>query len=285
MTDAAQVVELHAGPLRLALRTDLGAALAGLWRHGEPVLQSCEPAALTLSRRSAGFVMAPYSNRLAHRRFRFQGQDYTTAHNSDGQPHSMHGIAFLRPWTVLAQDAASVELAYDHAPDAHWPFAFALRQRLQLSPDGLRLDLRLTNTDPRDQPVGLGWHPYFPKRAGSHLQIVVTDRWERDPTLLPTHRVPQPGIDAAVAALDFDHCFDGWNGRALIRDERHVLTLTAPSSRLVVFTPPQFPFFAVEPVSHVNNAIHMADPAAHGLRTLAPGQAMDFPVTLDVQPA
>ena len=28
-------------------------------------------------------------------------------------------------------------------------------------------------------------------------------------------------------------------------------------------------------MSHVTNAIHMADPAAHGLRTLAPGAQAD----------
>ena len=96
-TSAPAVLELRAGALRLALRLDLGAAVAGLWRAGEPVLDSVEPEALVLARRSGGFVLAPYSNRLGHRRFRFDGQDHTTADNTGGGPHSMHGVAFLRP--------------------------------------------------------------------------------------------------------------------------------------------------------------------------------------------
>jgi len=42
-----------------------------------------------------------------------------------------------------------------------------------------------------------------------------------------------------------------------------------------VFTPQDKDYFCVEPVSHVSNAIHMADPAAHGLRTLAPAETFE----------
>ena len=37
---SATVIELAAGPLRLALRPDLGASIAGLWREGLPVLRA-----------------------------------------------------------------------------------------------------------------------------------------------------------------------------------------------------------------------------------------------------
>ena len=39
-------VELRAGELRLALRPDLGASIAGLWQGSEPVLRSTGPALL-----------------------------------------------------------------------------------------------------------------------------------------------------------------------------------------------------------------------------------------------
>jgi aldose 1-epimerase len=35
-------------------------------------------------------------------------------------------------------------------------------------------------------------------------------------------------------------------------------------------------------VSHVNNAIHMAEPAAHGLVALAPGATLEAAMRLDV---
>ena len=118
--------------------------------------------------------------------------------------------------------------------------------------------------------MGLGWHPYFPKRSRSRLHIELTDRWENDASGLPTRRVPQPGIDGDVAHLGFDHCFEGWRGAARIRDEKLSLRLTSSLPYLVVYTPATKPYYCVEPVSHVSNALHMAEPTAHGLRSLAP---------------
>ena len=155
-------LELHAGDLRLALRADLGGAIAGLWRGATPVLRSTEPADLTAVRGSGCFPLVPYSNRLGHRRFQWQGQDHTTAANFPDSPHTLHGVAWLRPWEVLSAGASAAELAYRHTPDADWPFAFDVRQRFELEPGRLTLRLALTNRAAQPQPVGLGWHPYFP---------------------------------------------------------------------------------------------------------------------------
>ena len=275
-------LELTAGELRLALRPDLGGAIAGLWHGSLPVLRGCEPAALTSARAAGCFPLAPYSNRLGYRRFRFQGRDYTTAPNFDDNPHSVHGVAWQRPWQLLSSDAGSAELQLVHAPDAHWPFAFECRQRFVLSPDALELHLVFTNTDALAQPVGLGWHPYFPKRPRSRLHVELSDRWDSDATGLPTRRVPQRSIDGDIAHLDYDHCFAGWDGAARIRDERLALRLRSSLPYIVVYTPQHKDYYCVEPVSHVSNAIHMADPAAHGLRTLQPGESLDAAMTLEV---
>ncbi len=53
-------LELHAGALRLALRPDLGGAIAGFWHDTTPVMRSCEPGDLKASRPSACFTMVPY---------------------------------------------------------------------------------------------------------------------------------------------------------------------------------------------------------------------------------
>ncbi|MFO1328272.1 MAG: aldose 1-epimerase [Rubrivivax sp.] len=280
MSDPA--LELTAGALRLALRPDLGGCIAGLWRDTLPVLRSTEPGALTASRPSGCYPLVPYSNRLGYRRFRWLGHEHTTQPNFDDSPHSVHGVAWQRPWRVLAHDAASAEIACVHAPDAHWPFAFEVRQRFELEPQALTLRLQVTNRADQPQPVGLGWHPYFPKRQRSRLHAEVGERWESDATGLPTRHVPQPGLDGDVAHMAFDNCFDGWQGAARIRDERLSLRLTSSLRRLVVFTPATRDYFCVEPVSHVSNAIHMADPLAHGLQSVAPGATVDAWMRLEI---
>jgi len=281
-TFAESTFELHAGALRLAVRGDIGGAIAGLWHGKTPILRSSEPALLDSARRSGCYPLVPYSNRLGYRKFRFKGHDYTTEPNFDDNPHSVHGVGWLRPWEVVSHSSIDVVLRYRHTPDGHWPFAFEATQFFTLTPQSLGVQMVITNLADGPQPVGLGWHPYFPKRERSRLHIELSDRWESDATQLPTRRVAQPGIDGDVAHLDFDHCFDGWRGPARIRDEKLSLKLTSSLPYLVVYTPSTSPYYCVEPVSHVSNAIHMADPAAHGLRTLQAGESFEASMTLDV---
>ena len=274
--------ELHAGALRLAVRPDLGGAVAGFWHRETPILRSTEPTALTDSRASAMYPLLPYSNRLGYRRFRWKGHDYTTRANVPDSPHSLHGVGWQRPWQIVSSSVLEVVLELAHEADADWPFAFTARQYFTLSAESFSVRLQFTNTAALEAPVGLGWHPYFVKRLRSRLHIELSDRWEADATLLPTRKVAQPGIDSDLSHLDFDNCFEGWRGPARIRDERFSLQLSSSLPYLVVYTPPTREFFCVEPVSHVSNAIHMADPASCGLVGLAPGATLEASMRLDV---
>ena len=274
--------ELHAGALRLAVRADLGGAIAGLWHRDTPILRSSEPAVLPGARESGCFPLVPYSNRLGYRHFRWKGREYTTQPNFDDSPHSVHGVGWLRAWEMVSHSAQEVVLRLRHAPDADWPFEFEATQYFTLTAHTLSLQMSIANTGDVAQPAGLGWHPYFPKRARSRMHIELSDRWETDATQLPIRKLAQPGIDSDVAHLDFDNCFEGWQGPARIRDEKFSLQLTSSLPCLVVYTPQDKDYFCVEPVSHVSNAIHMADPAAHGLRTLQPGERFEASMLLDV---
>ena len=283
MTQHSEAVfELHAGALRLALRPDLGGCIAGLWHRETAVLRASDPAHLDSTRRAACYPLVPYSNRLAYRRFRWKGRDYTTAPNFDASPHSLHGVGWMRPWRVVASSAVDVALSYRHEADAHWPFPFEVSQHFTLAPTLLRVQMQFTNLADIAQPVGLGWHPYLPRRARSRLHVELSHRWDGDAVQLPVRKVAQPGIDGDIEHLDFDNCFEGWTGPARIRDEKMALQLTSSMHRLVVYTPREKDYFCVEPVSHVNNAIHMADPVAQGLDSVAPGETVNVWMQLDI---
>lgn len=273
---------LHAGSLRLSLRPDLGGVIAGLWLDDLPVLRSEPPEALSGARGAACFPLVPYSNRLGYRRFQWKGRHYETLANVDDEPHSLHGVGWRRAWqTVSASDDRAV-LELTNPGDGDWPFGFHVEQVFELTPSSLRITMTATNIDSRSAPMGLGWHPYFPKRQRSRLHVEVAGRWESDAQKLPVRCLPQPGIDADLAVLDFDNCFEGWRGEARLRDERLSLRLSSSLDRAVVYTPRDRPYFCVEPVSHVNNAVHMAEPATHGLRTLEPTQSMSAWMLLQV---
>lgn len=279
----SELFELHAGALRLALRPDLGGSIAGLWHGDLPVLRSTPPAALEGPRLAGCFPLVPYSNRLGYRRFRWKGRDYTTEPNFDDSPHSLHGVGWHRRWEIVSSSAVDVVLRLQHAGDADWPFAFEARQYFIVAPDSMRVQMVVDNTANIAQPIGLGWHPYFPRRARSRLHVELAARWDSDATLLPVRKVAQSGIDSDLQHLDYDNCFEGWRDAARIRDERVSLRLTSSLDRLVVYTPPDKDYFCVEPVSHVSNAIHIADPVAQGLRVLQPGESTEAWMQLQVK--
>jgi len=277
-------VELRSGALRLALRPDLGGCVAGLWHHHLPVWRSTEPHALRKVDEAACFPLVPYAHRLGYGRFRWKGQDHPTAPTPGHAPHSLHGVGWQRPWALRSHSALDAVLAYRHRADGHWPFEFEAVQYINLTAQSLRIQLVVTNLADIAQPVGLGWSPYFARRQRSRLHAELTARWDADSAQLPTRSVAQPGIDGDVAHLDFDHCFEGWQGPARIRDEKFSLQLSSSMTRALVCTPRDAGHFGFAPVSHVGNAIHMADPVAHGLVALAPGASTEAWMRLDIAP-
>ena len=141
MTTTSPWPTLQAGALRLALRPDLGGAIAGLWLDDVPVLRSSEADALAASRDSGCYPLVPYSNRLGYRRFTWKGRSYETRANFDGEPHSLHGVGWQRAWQVTASAADRAVLELTHVSDADWPFAFHAEQVFELTPDALRVTL------------------------------------------------------------------------------------------------------------------------------------------------
>jgi aldose 1-epimerase len=189
---------------------------------------------------------------------------------------------------VLEAGAEFALLSYEHQPDESWPFAFDSSQAFRLTANALALTLSITNQSAVAAPVGLGWHPYFVKRSRSHIAFEASGRWEMNAEKLPTHRLSAHGLDADCAMLDVDHCFDGWNGVLHLRDETLHTRLSSTLNRLVVYTNETRDFVAIEPVSHVNNAINLMTSSAAaaedlGVRVLQPGESMSAEMHIQVE--
>lgn len=282
-------LHLRDGDLRCDVRPDLGACIAGLWLGDVPVLRSTPGDDLHTVRLSGSFPLVPFSNRIGHATLRWQGTGHPLVQNVATEPHAIHGVGWMRPWEVLEQNERFVMLAHEHRADAAWPFAYDASQTLQLRDGALDLTLSITNQSRQAAPVGLGWHPYFVKRPGSHVAFTATGRWEMGPDKLPTERRPSPGLDTDCATLDVDHCFDGWTGEVRLSDEALRVQVSANLSRLVVFTNATRDFVAIEPVSHVNNAVNLQAQGVAadtlGLRVLAPGETFNAQMRIAVQTA
>ena len=283
-------ISLAWGDLRCDIVPELGAAIAGLWLEGVPVLRCTPGPALTKVREAGSYPLVPFSNRIAHATLQWNGTSHPLVQNFAPEPHAIHGVGWQRPWAVLEVEEQFALLSFEHAPDPAWPFAFDSSQAFRLGDGALELTLGVTNQSTQAAPCGLGWHPYFVKRARSRIAFEATGRWEMGPDQLPTHRAASRGLDADCAALDVDHCFDGWSGVVHLRDELLHTRLSSNLRRLVVFTNDLHDFVAIEPVSHVNNAINMVQTAlvpadGLGVQILQPGESMTAQMRIEVERA
>lgn len=281
------MIRLQAGALACEIEPRLGGCIAGLWLGNVPVLRSTPAAQLTSARQAGSYPLVPFSNRIGQATLLWQGTQHPLVRNNGAEPHAIHGVGWQRPWQVLESDDRSALLSYEHRADTAWPFAFDSSQTMQLRDGVLALTLSLTNQSPQPAPAGLGWHPHFVKRARSRISFEATGRWEMGPDRLPTQRRAAHGLDADCAFLDVDHCFDGWTGTVQLRDELLRTRISSSLSRLVVFTNGTRDFVAIEPVSHVNNAVNLVhsgiDPAELGLVILQPGESLSAQMTIEVE--
>ncbi|MBV9833414.1 MAG: aldose 1-epimerase [Alphaproteobacteria bacterium] len=261
------LLSLRAGRLALDLAPDCGGSITRFAVEGKgDILRPTPPEALTSGKgnNSSCYPLVPYSNRIAEGRLVFEGETIKLASNWPGQRHPMHGDGWSRPWEVARSDTRSAELVYEHDGLLGWPFRYRARLSFRLDDDRLTVAMSLENLERRAVPGGLGLHPFFTRDADSDLTCHTTHVWLTDAEVISTERVPVPASwdfsqPRRVDGVSLDNCFDGSDGRATLRWPSRGfavdLLATEPFRHLVIFTPPQRPFFCVEPVSHANGAI------------------------------
>lgn len=192
------MIRLSAGAYRLAVTPVFGGVLSFDF-HGEPLLRPSRSVASPLD--LASFPLAPFSNRIAKGRFRWDDEDVALEpnHPAGGEPHPIHGAAWLATWTLREAGERFASFEYLHAPNA-WPWRYRVRQSFALSEGGLIHAFEIENLDARAMPAGLGQHPYFPCTALTRIEARHHGIWTTGADGLPLT------LDARLTARDW---FDG----------------------------------------------------------------------------
>jgi aldose 1-epimerase len=287
MDDTGTVITLHADRARASIAPGIGGSITHFhWGDGPRRHDWLRPAtaadlAARTADRLASFPLVPFSNRVRAGRFTFGGHAVALPLNVWPQPHAEHGHGWQAAWSVVAHAANGLTLEYDHPADP-WPFPYRARQEFLLTGDELRLTLSIENRGRETMPVGLGFHPYFPRTAECRLSARVDAMWATDTEVMPTALVDadprlrhEDGLPIAGTVLD--NAFTGWRRQATIfwPETRARLRLDAspPLGFLVVYSPAGEDFFCAEPVSHCTDAFNLAAQgrADTGMLTLQPG--------------
>src|SRR3546814_4637977 len=138
-------------------------------------------------------------------------------------------------------------------------------------------------------PAGFGLHPEFPKRPGCRLTAGLDHVGRCYETKLPVEGVPlAEGPPPSLDVEGLDNCVGGWDGRATIACPSQAPSLGIEADgafgHLVIYVPSGEDHFCVEPVSHANDAVHLAarGTAGPGLRTPAHTASLTGPIRFRV---
>jgi aldose 1-epimerase len=270
--------------IRCEVIPSLGGVISGLWFKDLPVLRN-SPSALTNARQASCYVLLPYSNRIGQGRLNWQNKKYQLSVQPKDAPHSIHGVGLNRAWEIHDATNNQIILNYRHQPDLDWPFSFSAIQTIRLEENSLRLMLEVTNQHDTAVPIGAGWHPFFVKRPSGQIRFQAKGKWHMTPDFLPSHRSAATGLNGEYKDWQIDQCFDGWNGLVTIEDEIFKIKMESNLGCLVVYTQPQLNSIAIEPVSHVNNALQLVETGqihAPGMHVVQPAERLSAWATIKI---
>ncbi|MGN2246734.1 aldose 1-epimerase [Frateuria sp. GZRR35] len=259
-------------------------------------------------------LLAPFANRVADARYRFDGTDHDLMPGVTGAARaSRHGFVRDAEFAIAALDAderaASVLLATAIPPQPGYPFALDLAVRYTLAADGLTLEATLRNVGNLAAPAFVGWHPYF--RLGDDalaswelaIPAACVIRTDADYIPLPGEAAYQPLAQAsaldfrqprAVGALELNHTYarlhadaDG-RMRTRLRDTVNGVGIAVWQERgvLLAYTGDTLErgaraSLALEPMESLPDAFNRPD-CADAIR-LEPGAARTFRCGVEIE--
>ncbi|AHH93992.1 aldose 1-epimerase family protein [Kutzneria viridogrisea] len=274
-----------------AVVTGIGAGLRVFEVAGQPYVETfAESEAPPMG---SGNVLAPWPNRVAGGRWRFDGAEQQLELTEPARGNASHGLVRKVPWQVITHTGSLISLGVEVGVQPGWPVPLRVTISYALDAHGLTVTHGVHNIGDRAVPFGIGTHPYV--RAGASatddctLRLAATTSLPLDPeSMVPCG--PQVGLSRTE--VDFrrprslrgerlDHAFggcvpgaDGLVRHRLTGPKTAVELWADPDFRWVqVYTPDEFPgrgrAVAIEPMTCPPDALN----SGIDLITLAPGDA------------
>lgn len=202
--------------------TEVGATLRSFDVAGREVIV---PFALDeLCPAGHGAILAPWPNRLADGRYRWEGVSYQVPITEVARSTALHGLVQWERWSLLSATPTRVELGLETVPVRGYPWQLELVASYELIGTELTIQVDATNASSTVAPYGIGFHPWLSPGAGSlddaRLRLDA-DSWVRpDERLLPAEVTDLPEQfdfreSRRLGETDLDDAFVG-----VVRDDR-----------------------------------------------------------------
>ena len=291
------IVTLEAGDLSVDLCPPCGGAIAAFrWRRGgtsHDLLRaaSAEDIAAREPQGMGCFPLAPYWGDVDGGGLTFAGKEWPVPLNHPWEPVPVHGEGWISEWRAVEHGPGAAVLEFDHPGGDGFPFPYRARQEFTLTPDSLRVEVAVINTGGSDMPAGTGLHPYFDRTADAMLELEASGvRGASGPAPPGPGPIPSPLDFSTVKTLGaepIETLYSGWKHSVTVawpgRGVGVVMTAGPPLDYLCLWTPDDRPYFCVEPVSNIADAINRFSRGVPetGIQSLAPGESVSAGVTFE----
>jgi aldose 1-epimerase len=240
-------------------------------------------------------LLHPWANRLGAFSYSAAGRDVALGAHTPHLTTEEHGLPIhgllsaSKAWRVREATGTSLVADLDFGADAAllaaFPFPHTLALAVEQAPGSLTITTTLTPTTDQPVPVAFGFHPYFtlPGVDREHLilRVPAMSRLVLDGHGIPTgEKVTVPPRHAPVGDEDLDDAYTdlGAEPAFTVAGGGHELTVRFVEgyTHLQLFTPPNRPVVAIEPMTAPTDALRSGD----GLRVVSEPFRATFTVDL-----
>ncbi|MCA9355023.1 hypothetical protein KC865_00535 [Candidatus Kaiserbacteria bacterium] len=253
--------------------------------------------ALAKESMSKSSFLAPYPNRIADGKYRFNNNVYQFDINKPRENNSIHGFLSNQIFTGIksgdVDDCYEIILSCKVEGVSGYPFPFSVDVVYRFGGVWLQVDTIITNTGQNVIPVGFGWHPYF-RMTGTVdnllMQMSGVDKIEVDKRLIPTgEKIKYKRFDkfTRIGDIELDTGFVFLNDQKEIQllDEAHGMYVTISMrgkdnqyKYVQLYTPPHRGSIAIEPMTCATDAFNNG----WGLKKLSPRECLRAQFTIMV---
>lgn len=239
----------------------------------------------------ANFLLIPWSNRIKDGLFTFRGKTYRLRINCEDHT-TIHGTTLDYAWEVVATKPDQMTLRFRSSEffGVNFPWRFSAFVTYALEDRCFVMTLRLRNEDTSTMPAGFGHHPYFVRSFASaddtaQVQIPCDQYYEGEGCIPTGAAVPiAPHVDyRQLRPLESIFINDSLTGRigndpirVIYGQSGRALRMTADPifEHVIFYSPPMKPFFAIEPVTNVNDGFNLFEQGipGTGVFVLEPGE-------------
>lgn len=241
-----------------------GSRLQEFQFKGVPVIKELDE--FPYEKSYASSFLFPFVSRTENGEFEFEGQKYVLDKNEPAGKNALHGLIYNKEFTFLHSEENNGILKLmtsyvEKKKPKGFPFDYEVVITYHLGPDGFQISMKASNKGKNAFPFTIGWHPYFymPNRTKSAIEFDSNKIVEFDENLI-TKEVVEKEVPKRIELKNasFDNCFILNDTKAKFETDAYTLHISsdAKENYLQLYTPPNQPLIAIEPMIGLSNSLN-----------------------------